>query len=212
MSTRYKRLYVTKKEHIILASKSASRASILKTAGIPFRAVAADVDEAVLKKHGLERGQTPAKIALTLAQAKAKAVSDQHPGDYVLGGDQILVCQSKMFDKPTDMAAAKETLVKLRGQTHTLICAAAIYKDGKQVFEVVEEAHLTMQDFSDTFLQDYLKAAGDKILTSVGAYQLEAEGAKLFTNIDGDFFTVLGLPLKAVADFCQTCGILKGKK
>jgi len=201
---------LAKYKKIILASKSPSRAVILKTAKVPFEVLTVNINENILKKEGLKKGQMPAQIAINLARQKAKAVSEQKPQRFVLGGDQILVCRGDIFDKPRDMAAARETLIKLRGQTHTLISAACIFLDGEQVLEAVEEAHLTMQNFSDEFLESYLARTGEKILASVGAYQLEAEGAELFTHIEGDFFTVLGLPLNPVLEFCRQQGIIKG--
>ncbi len=201
---------MAKYKKIILASKSPSRAAILKTAEVPFEVLTVNINEDILKKEGLKKGQMPAQIAINLARQKAKPVSEQKPQRFVLGGDQILVCRGEIFDKPRDMAAARETLIKLRGQTHTLISAACIFLDGEQVLEAVEEAHLTMQNFSDEFLEGYLARTGEKILASVGAYQLEAEGAELFTCIEGDFFTVLGLPLNPVLEFCRQQGIIKG--
>ena len=201
---------MAKYKKIILASKSPSRAAILKNAEVPFEVLTVNINEDILKKEGLKKGQIPAQIAINLARQKANAVSEQKPQRFVLGGDQILVCRGEIFDKPRDMAAARETLIKLRGQTHTLISAACIFLDGKQVLEAVEEAHLTMQNFSDEFLEGYLARTGEKILASVGAYQLEAEGAELFTCIEGDFFTVLGLPLNPVLEFCRQQGIIKG--
>ncbi len=201
---------MAKYKKIILASKSPSRAAILKTAEVPFEVLTVNINEDILKKEGLKKGQIPAQIAINLARQKAKAVSEQKPQRFVLGGDQILVCRGEIFDKPRDMAAARKTLIKLRGQTHTLISAACIFLDGEQVLEAVEEAHLTMQNFSDEFLEGYLARTGEKILVSVGAYQLEAEGAELFTCIEGDFFTVLGLPLNPVLEFCRQQGIIKG--
>lgn len=201
---------MAKYKKIILASKSPSRAMILKTAGVPFKVVSVNINEDILKKQGLDKKLTPRQIASSLSRQKARVVSEKAPDQYVLGGDQILVCQGKMFDKPRDMAAARETLTKLRGRTHTLISAACIFLDGEQVLEIVEEAHLTMEDFSDDFLKDYLSRTGEKILASVGAYQLEAEGAELFTKIEGDFFTILGLPLNPVLKFLRQQGIIKG--
>jgi len=203
---------LTTNKYVILASKSPSRAAILKEAGIAFKAIPADVDERWIKKEGLEKGHTPARIAQNLAQLKAQAVSSRFPDYYVLGADQILVCDSGIMDKPADMAAARETLLTLRGRTHTLISAASIYKGGKLVLDAVEEAHLTMRNFSDEYLEGYLKKAGEKILTSVGAYQLEAEGADLFENIEGDFCTVLGLPLNSLKAFFRQKGFIQGEK
>jgi len=200
---------LTQNRKIILASKSPSRALILKGAGVKFEIVSEAIDEDKTKRKGLEKGWTPTEVGQILARQKASPVSEKHPGMYVLGADQILECDGEMFDKPENMAAARETLLRLCGKTHTLISCAAIYLGGAPVFEAVEEAHLTMRDFSKDFLDEYLHEAGEKILTSVGAYQLEAEGARLFDRIEGEFFTILGLPLVPILGFLHSEGILK---
>ena len=197
------------KNKLILASKSPSRATILEGAGIAFKIVSESVDEDETKKIGLEQGLSPREIGQILARQKTEPVSIKNTDNYVLGADQILHCEGEMFDKPPDMTTARQTLLKLRGKTHTLICCAAIYKAGSPVFEVVEEAQMTMVNFSEDFLDDYLKDAGDKILSSVGAYQLEAEGARLFDHIEGDFFTILGLPLVPILGFLHSEGVLQ---
>jgi len=208
LSTPLKDTGLSDEKYIILASQSSARAAILREAGIAFTAVPANVEEDQVKEEGRNRGHTPSQITLNLARLKALTVSKQFPEDYILGADQILVCDEGILDKPEDMAAAREMLLKLCGHTHTLISAAVIYKGGEQVLEVVEEAHLTMRNFSDIYLDDYLRRAGEKILTSVGAYQLEAEGADLFENIEGDFYTILGLPLAPLKEFFRSKGLV----
>ena len=182
---------------------------ILAGAGIPFEVLTGDIDEAKIKTEGLEGGLSPSEIGQVLARQKALPISIKRPELYVLGADQVLECEGRIFDKPADLAAAKVTLESLCGKTHTLISCAVIYLGGKLVFEVVERAHLTMLDFSPLFLDAYLKEAGEKILVSVGAYQVEAEGARLFERIEGDFFTILGLPLVPILDFLQAEGVIK---
>lgn len=209
LSTPLKEQPLAQKRKIILASKSPSRALILEGAGVAFDIVTAAIDESETKREGLKKGLTPKEISQVLARQKAATVSKNNLERFVLGADQILECEGEMFDKPEDMIAARETLLKLRGKTHRLISCAAIYLGGSPVFEVVEEADLTMLDFSDEFLERYLTETGDKILTSVGAYQLEAEGAQLFDHINGEFFTVLGLPLVPVLGFLHGEGVLK---
>lgn len=195
---------------IILASKSPSRALILEGAGVAFDIVGAPINEGETKREGLEKGLTPKEIGQVLARQKAAMVSKNNLKRFVLGADQILECNGEIYDKPKDMADARETLLNLRGKTHTLISCAAIYLGGGPVFEAVEEAQLTMKGFSDDFLERYLTETGEKILTSVGAYQLEAEGAQLFNHINGEFFTVLGLPLVPILGFLHGEGVLKG--
>ena len=196
---------------IILASASPSRAMILKDADILFDAVPADLNESRLIAESLKNGMGPAEIGITLAKVKAAVVSGKagYEDKVVLGADQILLCGDEIFEKPVNMRGARETLKKLRGKTHTLLACVAIYKDAKQVFETTDKAHLTMRAFSDDFLESYLQGTGEKILSSAGAYQLEAEGAHLFEKIEGDFFTILGLPLLPVLGFLRQSGILE---
>ncbi len=188
----------------VLASASPSRADVLKNAGLEFDIDPPDLDEAALKT---EMSACPAReVACALALAKAQMVSARHPGCLVLGADQVLLLGGDMFDKPANMNEARAHLQRLKGRTHTLIAAMALVKDGKTVWQYDEDVHLQMRDFSDAFLDDYLALAGDKVLYSVGAYQLEGAGALLFERIDGDFFTVLGLPLLALLGFLRSHG------
>lgn len=182
---------------------------ILSGAGILFDIVPAHIDENKIKTAGLEAKQTPFQTGITLARAKALKVSIENPSVIILGADQILEFEGEIFDKPGTMNEARETLQKLRGKTHKLIACIALASGGEIIHEFQDEASLTMLDFSDKFLDDYLKEAGPGILASVGAYQLEGLGAKLFEKVEGDFFTVLGLPLTKTLEALKAAGALE---
>jgi septum formation protein len=139
---------------------------------------------------------------------KALRVSARHPGRLVLGADQVLVADGRLFDKPDSLAAARDQLVALRGRTHQLLSAAVIALDGAPVWRHVGAARLAMRPFSETFLDEYLTRTGDLALTSVGCYHLEGLGAQLFARVEGDYFTVLGLPLLEVLGFLRARGVL----
>lgn len=188
---------------LILASGSVIRADLLRNAGVEFDVRRPDVDEAQIKSA--MAGQGGEKIALALAEAKAKAF----PGELVLAADQILDCGGKLYDKPQDFDAARQQLAALRGKTHRLISGVAAARNGAVVWRHVAVATLTMRAFSDSFLKRYLDAGGSDLLTSVGAYKLEKQGAQLFSAIEGDYFTVLGLPLLPVLAFLREEGALQ---
>lgn len=182
---------------------------ILSGAGVPFDIVPAHIDEEKIKTAGLKAKQTPLQIGAALAREKALKISRENPTAIILGADQILEFEGEIFDKPKTMDEARETLRRLCGKTHKLIACVALALGGEIIHELQEEASLTMLDFSDQFLDDYLEQAGSKILTSVGAYQLEGLGAKLFEKVEGDFFTVLGLPLTKTLEALKTAGALE---
>ncbi len=182
---------------IILASTSRARREMLAAAGVPFTVEAADVDEPEIRKTLLaaESAATPPQIANALARAKAEDVSRRHKGSLVIGGDQVLALGTELLTKAKDEAAARGTLKKLRGKTHELHSAVALAVDGRVLWTHTDTARLKMRDFSDAFLDEYLTRAGDRIGQSVGAYELEGLGVQLFDKIEGDYFTILGLPL-----------------
>jgi septum formation protein len=191
---------------LVLASKSSVRRALLAGAGIPLEVRAADIDE-----RGLEAGAAtlgPDAIAVLLAREKALAVAQAHPGRLVLGADQMLVLDGRRFAKPADRAAAAAQLRALSGKTHALHSAIAFVQDGTVLFEHVSLARLTMRAFSDRFLEVYLDAAGKAATESVGAYQLEGLGIQLFESVEGDYFTVLGLPLIDALSFLRRHGCL----
>ncbi len=191
---------------LVLASRSAARRTLLEAAGIPVEMRPADIDE-----RSLETGvpsKTPAAVAALLARQKALAVAALHPARLVLGADQILALDAKLFSKRADRAAARAQLRALSGRTHELHAAIAFVRDATVVFEHVGTARLTMRSFSDRFLDTYLEAVGSAATASVGAYQIESLGIQLFERVEGDYFTVLGLPLLNTLDFLRRHGCL----
>ncbi|HXV74279.1 MAG TPA: Maf family protein [Sphingomonadales bacterium] len=197
---------------IVLGSASPSRALVLRNAGVSFRIDPPGVDERHLTKEFLAKGASPVAIGFMLAAEKAKSVSlrARNHGCLIIGADQILVCGGKMFDKPATLEAAAVQLKALRGKRHTLLASLALFREGKQLHAITDEAHLAMRNFSDAFLDSYLAHAGERALSSVGAYQLESEGAQLFEAIEGDFFTILGLPLLPLLAYLRGAGLMAG--
>lgn len=193
-------------ERLILASGSAIRARILSAAQVPFEAVKPGVDEDRIKEDARRAGQTLSQTATRLADAKALAVTA--PGAHVIGSDQILAFEGEGFDKPRSMIEAAERLFLLQGKAHTLINAISIARNGEIVFRHLDEPRLFMRAMSEREIADYLDAAGDEVLASVGAYQVEALGSRLFDRIDGDYFAVLGLSLMPVLGYLRREGLL----
>lgn len=193
---------------IVLASGSATRRAMLAGAGVAFVVDTAPVDETAVKDAMRAETDNPARVAEVLAELKATRVAARHPGAIVIGADQMLDCERVWFDKPADRAAARAQLLALRDKTHRLVSSVVAVRDGQRLWHHTESAKLTMRRFSDAFLDQYLDAAGDAVLSSVGAYQLEGLGAQLFLAVDGDHFTILGLPLLALLDFLRENGEL----
>lgn len=192
---------------IILASGSAIRRKLLQDAGIEFEVVAKPVDETAIKEAMLAEGGLPRDIADALAEAKSRRVSQNQPG-LVIGADQIMVMDGNIFDKPKNMDEARSRLQSMRGRSHHLMGAVVICENGQPVWRHMAKTTLMMRGFTDTFLDDYLQAEGEVILSSVGAYRFEGRGAQLFTHVEGDFFSILGLSLLPVLDYLRERGAL----
>jgi septum formation protein len=190
------------KDPLILASQSRARQTLLANAGIPFEAIPADIDERGLQKDsGLS---APGEIAKLLAGEKARFVSLQKPGRYVVGADQTLALGERLFSKPAGRTAAAEQLRVLAGKRHELHSAFAVARDGKILLSDVSIASMTMRPLSEREIEAYLDQAGEGVTTSVGAYQLEGLGVHLFEGIEGDHFTILGLPLLPLLAFLRS--------
>ncbi len=193
---------------LILASRSAARAALLRQAGVPFEVVVAAVDEAAVKAGMLAENASARDIADTLAELKARRIAARMPDRLVLGADQVLVCEGRLFDKPADLLEAAKQLLALRGRRHELLSAAVVFEAGEPVWRHIGRAQLTMRSFSGDFLGDYLIRNGNDLLATVGCYRLEDGGAQLFSHVDGDIFTIMGLPLLELLGFLRTRGVV----
>lgn len=195
-------------ERLILVSASAARARLLRGAGLEFLIEPADLDEGAVKSAHRRAGSTALDCAMALAVAKARAVAPAHPGALVIGGDQILALADEWFDKPADLPAARQQLMALKGRTHTLATAVCVCRDAALVWQAASEPRLTMRDFGTAFLDGYLAAEGEAVLSSVGGYRLEARGAQLFAAIEGDHFAIQGLPLIELLGYLREAGVI----
>ena len=194
---------------LILASQSASRRAMLEAAGVPFTAQAAGVDEESVKQAMIGEGTDARRLADALAELKAVKVSRRHPEAFVLGCDStVAAADGSLIDKAKTRADSAAQLRSLAGTTHKLTSAAVVAQGGVPIWRHVDTARLTMRDFSDSFLQSYLDAEWPAIGGCVGGYRLEGRGAQLFTRIDGDHFTILGLPLLPLLDWLRVRGVL----
>lgn len=200
---------------LILASGSAVRQKLLAEAGLAFTAEDSRVDEDALKAGFAQReagsdaeAETDA-LALLLAEAKAIAVSAKRGGALVIGADQILSCEGRRYDKPKSMAEARANLLAFRGRTHILHSGLVIAKDGATIWNMTARAMLTMRAFSEEFLDAYLDEAGERVMKSVGCYQLEGPGVQLFDRIEGDYFDILGLPMLPLLDELRRQGVVE---
>ncbi|WP_458758898.1 Maf family nucleotide pyrophosphatase [Afipia sp. TerB] len=191
---------------LILASQSAARQALLRNAGLAFEAIPAAIDERGIQDNS---GLTdPGAIAALLAGEKAKSISKAHPDRFVVGADQTLALGTRLFSKPADRNAAADQLRLMSGQIHTLNSAVTVAKGGKVLFSNVAVARMTMHRLNDRAIAAYLDLAGDRVTLSVGAYQLEGAGVHLFERIDGDYFTILGLPLLPLLAFLRDHDLL----
>lgn len=192
---------------LILASTSTARAAILEAAGVTFETVAPEVDEAEIKARLIGEGRAPLAVAKVLAARKAVAVSERHDA-LAVGADQTLECDGSLIDKAAGLEEARATMVRLRGREHLLHSAVALAEAGQVVWSAHETARMFMRDFSESFLAGYLAREGARLLTTVGGYRLEGEGAQLFDRIDGDYFAILGLPLLPLLRAMRATGAL----
>jgi septum formation protein len=196
---------------LILASSSTTRARLLEAAGLAFTVEPPGLDEASMRLAvSGEQGLGPHDVAEVLARAKAEAVSDLAQEAYVIGADQILAIGDQIVSKPDSMEAARRQLLDLRGKSHALHTAVAVATNGATLWAQTEIATLTMCDLSPEFVGRYLAAAGEDVLSSVGAYQIEALGIQLFEKIDGDYFSILGLPLLPLLATLRREGVIDG--
>jgi septum formation protein len=192
---------------LILASASPSRRQLLTSAGLVFEVESSGVDEDEVKRSLLGERAKPQDVAETLAELKAKRVSARHPAAMVIGADSTLACDGRQFDKPPTLAAARQQLLSLAGRTHELCSSVVVARAGVRLWHCNEQARLTMRPLTEAFVDAYLARAGEQVTTSVGAYQLEGLGAHLFSRVDGDYFTILGLPLLPLLSFLAGHGI-----
>ena len=197
------------KQKIILASESQIRKKLLLQAEVIFQSIAAKIDEDTIKESLKNEGAKPKDISDALAEYKAIRVANNFPTDLIIGCDQILVCDNEIISKARTLNDAKETLKLLRGKSHQLLSSVVIYDNNKPVWRTTSRAQLFMRDFTDEYLEYYIKTSGTDILSSVGCYLLENNGVNLFNRIQGDYFTVLGFPLLEVLDFLRKRELIK---
>jgi septum formation protein len=193
---------------LVLASQSRFRREMMEKAGLVFATDAAHIDEEEIKLAMRAEGATAADVAIKLAESKARRIAMRYPSAIVIGSDQMLDCNGVWFDKPADRANAAAHLQALSGKTHRLETAAVAFRNGMRVWHHVEAARLTMRILDAAFIASYLDAAGPDACASVGGYQLEGLGAQLFQRVDGDFFTILGLPLLPLLGFLRANGVV----
>jgi septum formation protein len=191
----------------VLASASPFRRKLLEAAGVPFDVAPANVDEAAIKRD-LACSVGPGGLAVALACAKAEAVSRESPRSLVIGADQVLGLQDRLFDKPRDLEEAREQLMRLRGMTHQLFTGVALAQEGRTIWKMVDSASLTMRNFSARFLDWYLAECGASLSRIAGAYEIEGRGIQLFERVEGDQFTIIGLPLVPLLAELRARGVI----
>lgn len=193
---------------LILASGSSARSKMLRDAGVAHRVDVSRVDEDAVKRAMLAEGAPPRDIADKLAELKGLRVSARNGSDLVLSADQVLVSAGKLYDKAQNADELRAQLRELRGTSHELLSAAVICEGGRPVWRHIGRAQLIMRSFSDTYLEEYVTDGGSGLFETVGGYKLEEKGAQLFSRVQGDYFSVLGLPLLEVLGFLRARGIL----
>lgn len=194
-------MFVQQPKNLILASASPSRAALMRGAGLEFEIVPANLDEGAIKEAiATDQGLTPGDVAEVLARAKAEMVSGENSSSTVIGADQVLALGDRLFDKPTSMEEARQTILALQGETHQLHSAVVIVRGGNVTWSHVDRADMTMRSLTPEEVGRYTAQAGESIMSSVGAYQLESIGVHLFEKITGDYFTILGLPMLELLD------------
>jgi septum formation protein len=200
---------IMESETVVLASSSETRRNILEKAGVVIKVIAPCVDEEKIKRALIAEKASGAEIAEILAEQKARSVSHQQPQDLVIGGDQVLEMDGRIFSKPQDLAGAREGLAVLRGGEHRLYSCVCVLRDGQRLWHKLDSAKLTMRDFSDDFLETYLHSIEDQAFIGPGSYRIEDVGSQLFSGISGDYFTILGLPLLPLLAFLRAHGALQ---
>jgi len=195
---------------IVLASGSIHRRELLKNAGVDFTVEPSELDERAIEAPLLDSGVGPEDVAAILAEAKAGDISERHPGEIVIGADQTLSLDDTVFHKPANMEEARRTLLTLSGRTHSLNSAVVLVENGAVTWRHVATAQITMRELDPGFIGRYLAAAGQKALTSVGAYQIEGIGIQLIEKVEGDFFTIVGLPLLPLLKELRARGEIDG--
>ncbi len=196
---------------LILASASAGRGAVLRAAGLTFRKVPADIDERGIEAEMRrdDGGAGAGALATRLAVEKASAVSRLHPDALVIGADQVMECEGRLFQKPPDLPAAMTQLRHLRGRVHSLHAGLAVAFGGSAIWQHLDSARMTMRDFSGAFLDSYVAAEGAALLGCVGAYRIEGPGIQLFSRVEGDHFTIIGLPLLPLLGYLRDIGWLQ---
>jgi septum formation protein len=195
-------------DQLILASASETRRKLLENAGVIPEIITASIDETEIKQSLVSTGATPPHIAETLAEHKATTVSRKNLGRIVVGADQILAFRGRVYSKPATKNIGRDQLLSLRGETHQLFSSACVAISGERVWHYTGEANMTVRHFSQGFIEDYLAKTGEKVLLSPGGYQLEGLGVQLFERVEGDYFTILGLPLLPLLQFLRDRGVL----
>ena len=193
---------------LILASQSLSRRALLLGAGLDFEALPAAVDEITIREAARAEGNSAADTAILLADAKAARIARRYPEAIIIGADQMLVCNGEWFDKPEDVAAARNHLQKLRNHAHELVTAMVVWRNGQRAWHHLATPRLVMRDFSDAFLDDYLAREGAFVTQSVGAYRLEGMGIQLMRDIRGEHTAILGLPLLPLLAYLRESGVI----